>query len=44
MVKKHVKPRKMGDPGGIIESAGRDVCLQGHGYLPPLQQADPRRP
>ncbi len=22
MVKKHVKPRRMGDPGGIIESAG----------------------
>ena len=22
MVKKHVKPRKMGDPGGIIEAAG----------------------
>ena len=22
LVKKHVKPRKMGDPGGIIESAG----------------------
>ena len=22
MVKKHVKPRKMGDPGGIVESAG----------------------
>ncbi len=28
IVKKHVKPRKMGDPGGIISAEGCDVRFQ----------------
>ena len=35
-VKKHVKPRKAGDPSGIIE-------IEGHACLPEVQQADPHR-
>ena len=42
IVSKHVKPRKMGEAGGIIKV--RDLRLQGPGCLPPLRQADPCHP
>ena len=43
MVTKHVKPRKMGEQGGIVKAEGAHVCQQGAGCLPPLRQAHPRR-
>ena len=42
-VQKHVKPRRMGEAGGIIK-AERHLCLQSAGGLPPLRQAHPCRP
>ena len=44
IVSKHVKPRKMGEAGGIIKAEVRDLRLQGPGCLPPLRQADPCHP
>ncbi len=45
MVKKHVKPRKMGDQGGIIDAEGAMYASKVMVHLPPpLQQADPCRP
>ena len=43
-VKKHVKPRKMGDPGGIIEAEGAMYVSKVQVICPRLQKADPRRP
>ena len=44
MVTKHVKPRKMGDPGGIMKAEAAMYRLQGHGCLPQVRQADPPGP
>ena len=41
IVTKHVKPRKMGEAGGIIKAEARDVRLQGPGCLPPAAASRP---
>ena len=43
-VQKHVKPRRMGEAGGIIKAEGAIYALQSAGGLPPLRQADPCHP
>ena len=40
MVTKHVKPRSMGEQGGIVKAEGATVCLQSNARLPQMRQAN----
>lgn len=44
MIKKHVKPRRMGEQGGIVGRGRRHVCLQGNAGLPKMRQANQNCP
>ena len=44
MVTCHIKPRKQGETGGIVEREAAHLRLQGPGGLPQVRQGHPRRP
>ena len=41
IVTKHVKPRRMGETGGIVKYVYLFVCLQGDACLPQVQETHP---
>ena len=41
MVTKHVKPRKMGEPGGIVKAEGAIYACKVHGRLPHAAASPP---
>ena len=42
MVTKHVKPRRMGETGGIVKAEGPAVRLQGNAGMPQVRQSRTR--
>ena len=42
MVSKHVKPRRMGEQGGIVKAEGAMYACKVQIVCPPLQKAHPR--
>ena len=44
MVSKHMKPRRMGETGGIVKAEGAMYASKVQIVLPPLRQAHPCRP